>query len=123
VFHIGINQKHLNGYVLVGNSAWRSLVKGEKYQLTFQFDEESPWKGMATATGIGLWLNFDKPDFLVNFARRRNLTLRYEERLITTLSGYPRDPDEPSDGSAAIPVGPARNNAPRRSPRTRQVAL
>src|SRR5262249_49908075 len=47
-FRIGIDQKNLNGYVLFGNTAWKSLEVGKTYEVAFQFDTESPWKGIAS---------------------------------------------------------------------------
>jgi hypothetical protein len=34
---VGINNMNKNGYVLIGNTAWRSLEIGKEYKLTFQF--------------------------------------------------------------------------------------
>src|SRR5262245_43090447 len=45
VVRIGLDQKNLNGYVMIGNEAWRSLQVGKQYELRLQFDSEGPWRG------------------------------------------------------------------------------
>src|SRR5258705_6144392 len=49
VLRIGIDQQNGNGYVMVGNVAWRSLRVGNQYDLALRFDNSSPWRGQATA--------------------------------------------------------------------------
>jgi len=69
VVRIGIDQQNLNGYIVIGNEAWRSLEAGKQYGLSLQFDNDTPWRGNATARSIGgdrpifLYLPFSKPDF------------------------------------------------------------
>ncbi len=80
VLRIGIDQQNGNGYVMVGNEAWRSLQVGNQYDLALRFDNASPWRGRATARRIGsgdmvfLYLSFDRARFLVELAQRLNLT-------------------------------------------------
>jgi hypothetical protein len=91
VIRIGIDQQNRNGYVLVGNDGWRSLVAGNQYDLTLRFDNDAPWRGRAKARTIGsgntlfLYLSFDRPQFLVDFARRMNLTIFYDGQVVTQL--------------------------------------
>ena len=91
VLRIGIDQQNGNGYVMVGNEAWRSLQVGNQYDLALRFDNDSPWRGRATARRIGngdmvfLYLSFDRTRFLVELARRLNLRVFYNGDLITQL--------------------------------------
>ena len=91
VLRIGIDQQNGNGYVMVGNEAWRSLQVGNQYNLALRFDNDSPWRGRATARRIGsgdmvfLYLSFDRSRFLVELARRLNLRIFYNGELVTQL--------------------------------------
>lgn len=91
VLRIGIDQQNGNGYVMVGNEAWRSLQVGHQYELALRFDGLSPWRGKATARRIGsgdmvfLHLPFDRTRFLVELARRLNLTIFYNGDVVTQL--------------------------------------
>ena len=91
VLRIGINQQNGNGYVMVGDESWRSLQVGNQYDLSIRFDNNSPWRGRATARRIGngdmvfLYLSFDRARFLVELARRNNMTIFYQGRIVTQL--------------------------------------
>lgn len=91
VLRIGIDQQNGNGYVMVGNEAWRSLQVGNRYDLALRFDRAAPWRGRATARRIGsggmvfLYLSFDRARFLVELARRLNMTIYYQGDVVTTL--------------------------------------
>jgi hypothetical protein len=94
VLRIGIDQQNGNGYVMVGNEAWRSLQVGNQYDLALRFDNNSPWRGRATARRIGngdmvfLYLSFDRARFLVELARRNNMTIFYQGAVVTQLPLY-----------------------------------
>lgn len=91
VLRIGIDQQNGNGYVMIGNEAWRSLQVGNRYDLALRFDNAAPWRGRATARTIGsgsmrfLYLSFDRSRFLVELARRLNLTISYNGQVVTQL--------------------------------------
>lgn len=91
ILRIGIDQQSGNGYVMVGNGAWRSLEVGNQYDLALRFDNASPWRGNATARRIGsgdmvfLYLSFDRSRFLVELAQRLNLRIFYNGDLVTQL--------------------------------------
>jgi hypothetical protein len=91
VLRIGINQQNGNGYVMVGDESWRSLQVGNQYDLSIRFDGNAPWQGRATARRIGsgdmvfLYLSFDRARFLVELARRNNMTIFYQGRVVTQL--------------------------------------
>jgi hypothetical protein len=91
VVRIGFDQNNRNGYIMVGNEAWHSLQVGGRYELVLRFDNAAPWRGRATARRIGsgsmvfLYLSFDSPRFLVEWARRVNLRIFYAGNLVTTL--------------------------------------
>jgi hypothetical protein len=91
VLRIGIDQQNGNGYIMVGNETWRSLQVGNRYDLALRFDNAAPWRGRATARTIGsgnmrfLYLSFDRARFLVELARRLNLTISYNGQVVTQL--------------------------------------
>jgi len=91
VLRIGFDQQNRNGYILVGNEAWHSLQVGNRYDLTLRFDNAAPWRGRATARRLGtgsmifLYLSFDNSRFLVELARRINLTIFYAGNVVTQL--------------------------------------
>jgi len=91
VLRIGIDQQNGNGYVMVGNEAWRSLQVGNQYDLALRFDGAAPWRGRATARRIGqgdmvfLYLSFDRARFLVELARRNNMAIYYQGAVVTSL--------------------------------------
>ena len=76
---------------MVGNEAWRSLRVGNQYDLAIRFDNNAPWRGHATARRIGsgemafLYLSFDRARFLVELARRLNMTILYQGETVTSL--------------------------------------
>src|SRR5258706_3125855 len=80
VLRIGIDQQNGNGYVMVGNVAWRSLRVGNQYDLALRFDNSSPWRGKAAARRIGsrdmvfLHPPVRRSRFLVQLARRLKFT-------------------------------------------------
>jgi hypothetical protein len=91
LLRIGFDQNNRNGYLLVGNDAWRSLQIGNRYELVLRFDRAAPWRGPATARTIGsgtmvfLHLTFDSPRFLLELARRATLTIYYAGNAVTRL--------------------------------------
>lgn len=91
LLRIGFDQQNRNGYILVGNEAWRSLQIGGRYELVLRFDNAAPWRGRATARTIGsgsmvfLYLPFENSQFLVDLARRVNLTIFYAGNVVTQL--------------------------------------
>ena len=91
VLRIGIDQQNGNGYVMVGNETWRSLQVGNHYDLAIRFDSSAPWRGRATARTIGsgsmrfLYMSFDRARFLVELARRLNMTILYNGQVVTQL--------------------------------------
>jgi hypothetical protein len=91
VLRIGIDQQSGKGYLMVGNETWRSLQVGNQYDLALRFDRAAPWRGRATARTIGsgsmrfLYLSFDRARFLVELARRLNLTISYNGQVVTQL--------------------------------------
>ena len=131
LLRIGFDQNNRNGYLLVGNDAWRSLRVGNRYDIVLRFDRAAPWRGRATARTIGsggmvfLHLTFDNPRFLVELARRIYLTIYYDGDVVTRLplrgtsaateellrcqraadAGRPDDPQDPfSDGGPQRPA-------------------
>lgn len=89
ILRVGFNRLAENGYLMLGDRDWASLEEGKNYNLIFQFDEEEPWVGQATAvafhTLVGLWMNIDKAGFLREMAERQVLEVRYRGKSIARL--------------------------------------
>jgi len=86
VFAIGFDRKTGNNYVIAGNDAWH-LEAGKEYPLDIQFDNEPSYHGTAIAVGkpMLLYLPFDKPKFVADFARKQTVSIAYRGRSVTTL--------------------------------------
>lgn len=89
ILRVGFNKLAGNGYLMLGNKDWASLEEGRNYDLVFQFDDEKPWVGEATAiafhTLVGLWMNIDKARFLREMAEQHVLDVRYRGKSIARL--------------------------------------
>jgi hypothetical protein len=90
VVRIGLDQKRLNGYILVGNDDWRSLEVNKDYELVLQFDGNPPWRGKATAIQMGqgaayLYLPFSKSQVMLELAKKQVLSIWYESKQVAAL--------------------------------------
>jgi hypothetical protein len=87
IVRFGFDPSEQNGglYVLINSDSWKSLVKGKSYSLEYKFDEDSPWRGDFLATDMGLYGKSNKPNFLIDFAAKRILTISYEGRFVARL--------------------------------------
>lgn len=89
VVRVGINNENKNGYIAIANSAWASLEIGKEYDLTFEFDGETPWNGTFKARKLGtltiLTASFKDAKFLREFAARPALTICYNGTVVTKL--------------------------------------
>lgn len=89
ILRVGFNKLAGNGYLMLGDRDWASLEEGKNYDLVFQFDQEEPWVGEATAiafhTLVGLWMNIDKAGFLREMAEQQVLEVRYRGKPIARL--------------------------------------
>jgi hypothetical protein len=89
VLRVGIDNSHKNGYVMIGNSAWRSVESGKEYDLTLKFDGDAPWSGTFRATKMGpvtVLLNyFTNPQVLKDFGAKQSLTVYYDGNFVTKL--------------------------------------
>lgn len=89
IFRLGFDRQNANGYIMVINQNWASLVAGNKYPIALQFDSESPWEGNATARLMGtlpaLTIGFSTPNVMKELASKSNLKIFYKEKEIATL--------------------------------------
>jgi hypothetical protein len=121
-------------YIMVGNTAWRSIEIGKQYTMLFQFDGQAPFQGAMTAVTMGntkVLLAPTATQFMKNFAVKQWLTISYNGRVVTTLS-LPRSQlamasavqcqqradavAAQRDPFAAAPAQPPLNLAPARDP-------
>src|SRR5262245_59275659 len=94
VLRIGFD-KEWNGYLSIARAnAWQALEPGKQYLLTLQFDNEPEWTGKFTASqnSVGrsyLYIKFDSPKFMTEFAVRQSLAIWYDQKSIiyVTLRG------------------------------------
>jgi hypothetical protein len=86
---IGLTSKYKNGYLMIGNTKWASIQEGKKYNLSFAFDNGSPWSGTFTGINHGgsifLMNVFTDGKFLADFAQKQSLVISYESRIVTRL--------------------------------------
>ncbi|MGE3279642.1 MAG: hypothetical protein AB7H90_03720 [Alphaproteobacteria bacterium] len=91
VLRVGFNRKSSNGYLLIGNSAWKSIEPGKEYELEFQIDSKPKWRGNSKAIVVGdqgvkfLNVPFRDANFLTEFAVGQTLIVRYRNKAISTL--------------------------------------
>jgi hypothetical protein len=91
VFRIGINSESDVGYLILGNSEWRSLERGKDYNIRIQFDDEVPWEAIATGIDLDagtafLYAEFSKTEFFQEFATKHVVEFHYSNKLIARLS-------------------------------------
>lgn len=86
VFRIGLNMIDRSGYVVVGNTNWKSLEEGKEYDIRFQFGNEEPWDAVAEVfAGKNLMARFEDPDFLHEFAKKHTVRVFYRNKEIAGL--------------------------------------
>ena len=90
VVRVGFDETHSGGYILIGSPEWTSLEIGKDYDLEFQFDNEPPWEGTATAIPMGevvlLFLPFHEPSFMSEMQRKHALMITYRGRVVANLT-------------------------------------
>jgi hypothetical protein len=82
---VGIDRRAGYGIVAVADGTWSSVARGRKYPLELEFDG-TWWRG--TATGLArafLYMSFDKPEFLADFATKKSMTIWYAGQYVTRL--------------------------------------
>jgi hypothetical protein len=91
ILRVGFDNSNNNkkGYVMIANTAWRSVEIGKEYDLTFKFDGDDPWSGTFRATKLGaltvLVVYFSKPELLKDFGAKQGLTVYYDGKFVTRL--------------------------------------
>ncbi|WP_368413406.1 hypothetical protein [Dongia sp.] len=90
LFRIGLDSENQNGYLLVGNDAWRSLEVGKEYELVFQFGTADPWRGEGTAINMDgstlIMVPFRNYDLLLEFMKKHNVSISYRGSQIDNLN-------------------------------------
>jgi hypothetical protein len=93
VLRIGFDaSKNYRGYLVLGNSEWKSLEAGKEYELVVQFDRASPWSAPAQAVQFGsgratmLFMQFDKSKVFKEFASKHQLIVFYKNQEIDRLN-------------------------------------
>src|SRR5437762_814048 len=87
---LGFDPDEGDAYLMVGNQKWASIEHGKDYEIEIRMDRDAPWH--ATATGVDfdglplLMASTDQPDFLVDFMKKNNLTVRYQNQTVANLS-------------------------------------
>jgi len=82
---VGIDRRGGQGIVAVADETWRVRRDG-KYRLELEFNDGTAWRG--TGTGLGqrfLYLPFSKPEFIVDFATKKWMTVWYDGQYVTRL--------------------------------------
>lgn len=83
---VGIDRQSAQGIVGVSDETWRSVERGRRYPLEMEFNDGTWWRGEAAGLGRGaLYMTFDKPEFLVDFATKKSVTIWYAGQQMTRL--------------------------------------
>ena len=90
VFRLGVNRTEQNrGYVILGNSKWKSLEVGKRYQISLKFDNLAPWSTNAHVINVGtssfLFIPFSDTKFIQEFAVSHRVVVSYDFSIVTTL--------------------------------------
>lgn len=91
MLRVGFDRKHQNGYVMLGNTEWKSIEAGKEYQLQLQFDNRVPWNGNAVAFEFShsspafLFVSFRKSNFIDELAISQSLIIRYKGHVVSKL--------------------------------------
>jgi hypothetical protein len=89
VFRIGFGRDASNGYVILANEKWKSLVVGSKYAIELKFDNNPAWKGNATARKAGnityLHMDFGGQGLLKEFGHSDNASVTYKGQLAANV--------------------------------------
>lgn len=93
VLRIGLApESDVPAYIMLGDEDWKSLEYGKEYELTIQFDTLDPWTGTATGVSFGsdefvfLMISFDNSDLVLEFMKRHQMSVKYQNNNIATLS-------------------------------------
>lgn len=90
-FRIGIDStRERQYYILLGNPAWASLKKGASYNLTFKFDDKSPWEAESQVVEVGgglfLMVYFTDSAFWDEFVRFNGLRVYKDGVYVTGIT-------------------------------------
>ncbi|MFC4273012.1 hypothetical protein GQF03_07460 [Sneathiella chungangensis] len=90
-FRLGFNPPVGNAYIMFGSLDWQSLEHGKEYLIKIRFDDEEPWSGYATGTGLSkdltaLTLVVDEADFIREFMKKNVIVIEYRGKEISRLS-------------------------------------
>jgi hypothetical protein len=85
---LGFNKKLGNGFIMFRNSAWRSIEQGKDYPIEFRFNDGTFWRG--PGVGVegdtpGVYLPIDRPNFMVDFAKKLSVAISTSGRGVTQL--------------------------------------
>ena len=93
ILRVGIDNSQAapSAYMFVGNTAWKSLVNGLSYTLSFAFDGGLmfDWQGAAMTLGTDsklLDFKFDNAQFLNALASHETMRVFYQGKLLTALN-------------------------------------
>jgi hypothetical protein len=90
VVRIGIDKADGKIYLLFGNTNWRTMEAGKRYDVVFLFDGTSRYTGDVTVkqmeSATFLLHNNISADFARDFAARNNLQIFWGERTILNVS-------------------------------------
>jgi hypothetical protein len=91
VFRIGVDRTSSSKYyVILGNAAWESLRAGQKYNVEFRFDENSPWDAPTIGVDMDgttfLRVDFTDPQFWNEFTGSRVLSVTRNGEAVTKIS-------------------------------------
>lgn len=90
VLRLGFNPRDGVGYIMLANESWKSLHKGEQYQLKYTFGSNTPWYANSSVRQmdngfIFLYTYFTKAEFITEFRSSNSVTVLWGPREIASL--------------------------------------
>lgn len=90
VFRVGVDRRANGYYILFSNPDWKSLKLGEKYDLQFKFDSNSPWTGPTSVIDMGdnshfLYATFADSAFWTEFTNSGELDITRDGKVVTEM--------------------------------------
>jgi hypothetical protein len=88
---LGFNRKDRYGYMMFGNSDWKSLTPENSYPLVIQFGSNTPWNATARVVMMSedapfLAFTFSSPNLLQEFADSDGIRITYQGKQVSNLA-------------------------------------
>lgn len=87
---LGFDRTRDNSYIMIGNRDWDKIEQDGSYDIIIRMDRAAPWHATASGVILGhlplLMAHTDDTKFLLDFAKKRGITVEYRGDTIAKLS-------------------------------------